>query len=182
MRESVLIAVATVSLLGACRQAEQTNTSANEVASSEAGANSAAPAAVPVSAEEAQKIFHERHEGMEDIGKSTKAITRQLKSDSPDLGVIRSSSAIIADLASKSGAWFPPGTNVDVLPKTRALPAIWDKPEDFAAKDRDLQQAAQAVKAAAEAGDMSQINARFEALGKTCKACHDDYRAKEHPH
>lgn len=181
MRGRVLMIAATISLLGACGQAE--DRSNGTVANGPATSSSDGPAApaVPVGAEEAQKLFHERHEGMEHIGDATKAINRQLKSDAPDLAVIRTSAATINDLARKSANWFPAGTGQDVLPKTRALPAIWQKPEDFAAKDRDLREAAEAFHAAAQAGDLTQVNDRFEALGKTCKACHDTYRAEKHP-
>ena len=182
MRKSVLIAVATVSLLGACRQGEEAPAN-NESEATNAGATEApaAPAAAPVTAEQAQSLFHERHEGMEDIGKATKTIKQTLDSGTPDLAAIKSSAATIADLAGKSSGWFPPGTGQDVLHKTRALPAIWEKPEDFAATDKDLQRAAQALKAAADSGDMNAIKARFDDLGKTCKACHDTYRAEKHP-
>ena len=180
MRKSVLIAVATVSLLGACRQAEQAN-EAHERAIGESAGNGVVPAAAPVSADEARKIFHERHEGMEEIGKSTKAISQSLKSDTPDLEVIRKSAATINDLAARSGKWFPAGTGQDVLPKTRALPPIWQKPEDFAAKDRDFQAAAKAFNAAAVSGDLNAIKSSFKPLGKSCKACHDTYRAEHHP-
>jgi cytochrome c556 len=180
MRKGVLIAVATVSLLGACRQAEQTDNTANERATAEPGGNGAA-AAAPVSAEEAQRIFHERHEGMEEIGKSTKAVSQALKSDTPDLGVIRKSAATINELAAKSGTWFPAGTGQDVLPKTRALPPIWQKPGDFAAKDRDFEASAKAFNTATVSGDLNAIKSSFEPLGKSCKACHDTYRAEHHP-
>lgn len=184
MRTSVLIAVATVSLLGACRQSEQASANKETAATNAAApatAAAAAAAAAPVSAEQAQALFHERHEGMEKIGKSTKTIRAALESSSPDTAAIKSSAAIIADLAGKSSGWFPAGTGQDVLHKTRALPAIWQKPEDFAAKDHDFQQAAQALKAAADSGDVNAVKAKFAALGKTCKACHDTYRAEEHP-
>jgi len=180
MRKSVLIAVATVSLLGACRQAEQANATTNVPASAEAG-SARTSAIARVSADDAQKIFHERHEGMEAIGKATKALSQALKSDTPDLQTVRKSAATINDLASKSGNWFPPGTGQDVLPKTRALPPIWQKPEDFAAKDRDFQAAAKAFNAAAVSGDINAIKSSFEPLGKSCKACHDTYRAERHP-
>jgi len=184
MRKSLLIAVATVSLLGACQKSEQA-AAGNETAATNAGAPEApaAPAApaAPVTAEQAQSLFHERHEGMEKIGKATKTIKQSLESSSPDLAAIKSSAATIAELAQKSSGWFPAGTGKDVLPKTRALPAIWEKPEDFAAKDRDLAQAAAALKAAADSGDLDAIKSRFADLGKTCKACHDSYRAEEHP-
>ena len=182
MRRSVLIAVAAVSLLGACQKAEQ-GPASNETVSNDAPAAPGAPVApaAPVSSEPAKAIFHERHEGMETIGKSVKSIKQSLDSGSPDVAAIRIAAAKIEELAGKSSGWFPPGTDKTVLPKTRALPAIWEKPEDFASKDRDLREAAAALNAAAKTGDLSQINARFEALGKTCKACHDNYRAEEHP-
>ena len=181
MRKSVLVAVASVSLLGACQNAEQG--SANNEFASNATAAPEAPAApaAPVTAEQAQSLFHERHEGMETIGKSVKTIKQTLDSGSPDVAAIRGAAAKIAELAGKSPGWFPPGTGQDVLHKTRALPAIWEKPEDFATKDRDLQSAAQALKAAADSGNVDAIKARFADLGKTCKACHDTYRAEEHP-
>ena len=180
MRKSVLIAVATVSLV-ACRQGEQAPAN-NEAAAtnSDAPAPPAAPAA-PVTAEQAQALFHERHEGMETIGKSVKTIKQSLDSGSPDLAAIRAAAAKIDELAGKSSGWFPPGTGQDVLHKTRALPAIWEKPQDFASKDQGLQHAAQALKAAADSGDIGAIQARFADLGKTCKACHDSYRAEKHP-
>lgn len=182
MRKSVLIALATVSMLGACREAEQGNDSgANATLSAESPGNTATPVAAPVSAEEAKTLFHERHEGMEDIGKATKALSQTLKSDAPDLELVRKSAATIAELAPKASGWFPPGTGKDALPKTRSLPAIWEKPEDFAAKNRDFEQAANAFKAAADGGDLDAIRSSFGTLGKSCKACHDTYRAEDHP-
>ena len=184
MRVAVLTALATLSLLGACRQSEtpaNSSAASNETAPAAASGNSATPAATPVSAEQAQQLFHERHEGMENIGKSNKAIRAALESSSPDAAAINAPAATIADLAAKSKNWFPAGTGQDVLPKTRALPAIWQKPDDFAAKAHDFDQAAQALKSAADAGDMNAVKARFDDLGKTCKACHDSYRAEHHP-
>jgi len=130
---------------------------------------------------QALKLMHDRHENMEQIGKAFKTAGRELKASAPSLAVVRPSAATIAGFAPKVPSWFPPGTGQDVLHKTRALPAIWQKPEDFAAKDRNFQQAAQAFKAAADAGDVNGVKAKFADLGKTCKACHDTYRAEHHP-
>jgi cytochrome c556 len=183
MRIAVLSAVASVALLAGCSQGTESAT--NNSALAEAETNGAVPAPIPAAApvgpDEARKLFHERHEGMEDIGKSNKAIAQQLKSDSPDLEVIRKAAATINELAPKSANWFPAGTNKDVLPKTRALPAIWERPDDFVAKDRDFQKAAAEFNAAAAGGDLEAIKSQFATLGKACKACHDTYRAEEHP-
>ena len=171
-------ALCALALIAGCKAQEQSNEAAasNNVVRPETGTEVAAP----VTPAQAKQLFDERHEGMEKIGKATKAASQQLKSGSPDLAVIRSSAATIADLAAKSANWFPAGTGKDVNPKTRAKPEIWQKPEDFAAKDRDFNQAAKAFKAAADGGDLTGIKAAFDSLGKACKACHDSYRAPEH--
>ena len=184
MRVAVLTALATVSLLGACRQSEtpaNNSAASNETAAATASSNSTTPAAAPVTAERAQEIFHTRHEGMEDFGKNSKKSRQALVASSPDLATIRTSGAAINDLASRSSNWFPAGTGQAVLPKTRALPAIWEKPDDFAAKQRDFEKAAGDFNTAAARGDVNAIKSHFDALGKTCKACHDTYRAEEHP-
>ncbi|HET7604714.1 MAG TPA: cytochrome c [Sphingomicrobium sp.] len=131
----------------------------------------------PATKEEALEIMHERHEGMEGMGKATKAIGRELKSDSPDLGVIRESARKITDFAPRSAVLFPPGTGPDVG-KTGAKPEIWQNAQDFAAKDADFQRAAQAFGTAVSSGELTAIKAKFADLGNTCKACHDKYRAK----
>lgn len=127
----------------------------------------------------AMQRMHERHEGMEQIGKSFKMAGRSLKSQPSDLTVVRSAAATIALLASKTPSWFPAGTGPDVG-KTGAKPEIWQKPADFVARDRAFQQAAAAFNAAAKSGNMASIQARFADLGKTCKACHDSYRKEMH--
>ena len=179
---SVAIACALV-LLTACekpadkRAANEKNASASEAASSAV----AAAAAKPLSKKAALKLMHDRHEDMEKIGDATKAIGRTMKTDSPDLAVIRSSARTIAQMAPLVPKWFPAGTGPD-LGKTMAKPEIWQKPEDFAAKTRDFQKAALALDAAAKAGDLTSIKARFGDLGKTCKACHDPYRNEHEKH
>jgi cytochrome c556 len=181
MRIAVLTALASVSLVACGQNATSTNnnvaeTSANSV---EATESAATPAPAPATKEEALKVMHERHEGMEQIGKSTKAIKRQLDSSSPDVAEIQKAAATISDIAAKSPNWFPLGTGPDVG-KTGAKPEIWQTYPDFVSKDRDFGKAAQAFDAAARSGDLSKIKAGFADLGKSCKACHDKFRSDMH--
>ena len=180
MRIAVLTALASVSLV-ACGQnaASTTNDVAANDLNASAPANVVTPAAAPATKEEALKVMHERHEGMERIGKSTKAIKRQLDSSAPDVAEIQKAAATIADLAAKSPNWFPQGTGPDVG-KTGAKPEIWQNYADFAAKDADFGKAAQALDAAAKSGNLDAIRAGFSDLGKSCKACHDKYRSDMH--
>jgi cytochrome c556 len=166
-------ALCAILLLASCKAQEPAN-QANTATPSAATQNSATSA--PPTREQALSMMHQRHEDMEALGDQTKAIGKQLKSPSPDIAAIQQAAAKVAELAPKIQPLFPAGTGPDVG-KTRAKPEIWQKPEDFALKAHDFEQAANQFNVAAKSGDLSQINATFEALGKTCKACHDLYRA-----
>jgi len=133
----------------------------------------------PVKGQDAVRIMHERHEGMETIGKTTKALKRELDGSSPDMAKVRAGAAQIADLSRKASGWFPAGTGPDVG-KTGAKPEIWQNEQDFATKLRAFQEAANAFNAAAASGDVNAIKAKFGEMGQACKACHDKYRSEMH--
>ena len=94
------------------------------------------------------------------------------------MAAIQQSAGKMNELAPKLLSWFPSGTGPDVG-KTRAKAEIWQKPEDFALKTQDFEKAASEFDVAAKRGDLTEIKATFAALGKSCKACHDLYRAPE---
>lgn len=75
-------------------------------------------------------------------------------------------------------ALFIPGTSVDEGQDSEALPAIWEKSEDFANKFAALGEAATGAGAAA-GGGADAVGPVVQKLGEACKACHDDYRKKE---
>ena len=182
MRTAVLTALAMVSLAACGQNASATNDSSTSNASVNTAEAPVAPqpaAAPPATKEAALEIMHERHEGMEQIGKSTKTIKRALDSSSPDVAEIQKAASTIADLSVKSANWFPQGTGPDVG-KTGAKPEIWQTHDDFLAKDRDFAAAAKALNAAAATGNLDAIRSSFGNLGKTCKACHDKYRSDMH--
>jgi cytochrome c556 len=72
---------------------------------------------------------------------------------------------------------FAPGSEKGT---TRARPEIWDNMDDFAAKLDDLREAADALEEAAESGDREAIASAVRDTGGTCKACHDEYKAKDY--
>lgn len=185
MTRSIIAATAFVLVAGCQQQAAENNVAAadNEVTATPAAASAGKDAVLgpAIAAGQAKALMHERHEGMEGIGDAFKLVGRELKGDSPDLAAIRKAAAEIADGAAKAPGWFPPGTGPDIG-KTRAKAEIWQKPQDFAAKDAAFLPAAQAFKAAADSGDLNAIKAKAGELGKACKACHDPYRAPEGGH
>lgn len=72
---------------------------------------------------------------------------------------------------------FPDGSHTG---KTRAKPEIWENKADFESKFEDLRSAASALQETAALGDRDAIVEKFKATGGTCKACHDDYKAKDY--
>lgn len=130
-----------------------------------------------VSGAEAKRVMHDRHEGMETIGKANKVLHRELDGGSPDLAAVRASAKTIADLSRKASAWFPHGTGPEAG-KTGAKPEIWQNPKDFQAKLAAFQKAAPAFAAATQGNDLATIKAHYADLGGTCKACHDKYRSE----
>ena len=77
------------------------------------------------------------------------------------------------------GAMWPQGTdNVAYAGKTRALPEGWTNWEEAGKKAQALSEAAAAL--AAVAGDgLGALRSKIGAVGKACKGCHDDFRAKK---
>ncbi|MCU0975919.1 MAG: cytochrome c [Steroidobacteraceae bacterium] len=71
---------------------------------------------------------------------------------------------------------FPPGTQTGA--PNKAKPEIWSNMDDFKAKAADLEKASAGLVAAARTGDQKQVGQALGAVGNTCKACHDAYRAK----
>jgi cytochrome c556 len=72
---------------------------------------------------------------------------------------------------------FAPGSDKGT---TRAKPAIWDNTDDFVAKYRDLQAAADKLLAAAKTGERDAVAAAVRDTGGACKACHDEYKSKDY--
>jgi cytochrome c556 len=190
MRIALLAASAAAAFLGGCggpetSQANNAQANISNSASPPATANESTAtnsmvmlAAAPNKAQ-ALKIMHERHEAMEGLGKAMKTLHRTLDSSSPDINVIRAQTALMASAASKIPGWFPAGTGPDVG-KTRAKAEIWTQHDLFVRKAKEYLAAAQAIDAAARAGDANKVMALHENVDKACKACHDPFRAREH--
>ena len=75
--------------------------------------------------------------------------------------------------------YFPEASSKDDRAgKTRALAKIWSDFDGFKSKFEDFQKAAANMKAEAGKGRAA-LGPAVGKLGGTCKACHDDYRAKD---
>ena len=110
------------------------------------------------------------------MGQHMARINGQLKSGSPDLRAIASSAALVQTLAPLPFEAFTPGS--DAAAGTKARPEIWKD----SARVNDLAERMQAevakLAAVAKGGEVKAIQSQLGAVGQSCKACHDDYRAR----
>jgi cytochrome c556 len=80
---------------------------------------------------------------------------------------------VIADVADMPWGLFGPGTESG----TKAKPEIWRELEKFRGMSNDMQTAAKNLQAGGTK-DLASLKAAFGEMGKSCKACHDAYRAQ----
>ncbi|MGI1663287.1 c-type cytochrome [Palleronia sp. KMU-117] len=73
---------------------------------------------------------------------------------------------------------WPEGSDNMSIEGTRALPAIWDNLDDVVAKWAALGTAAEGLAAVAGTGQEA-LGPALGAVGGTCQACHEAYRAPE---
>ena len=102
------------------------------------------------------------------------------KDETPyDAAVAGKAAANIAAIASVLRMdQFPAGSEYQKATDSFALPAIWEKQDDFLQKVADLNTAAAAFQTAA-ATDLDSLKTGMAALGGACGACHKAYRQPE---
>ncbi|MBU7581001.1 MAG: cytochrome c [Porphyrobacter sp.] len=125
---------------------------------------------------EAPPVIKERHDNFEAIGDAFKAVRGQLDSDAPDFALIAAKANDINARAQKIETHFPAGTSTEDGFKTEALPAIWQKPEEFKAAAQKLVDESAKLATLAGGGDKAAVGAQAMAMGGACKGCHDQFR------
>jgi cytochrome c556 len=124
---------------------------------------------------EAQKARHEHYEG---LGKAFKAVRDNSRGDSPDWAALEKAAQTVVDASVDQQKWFAAGTGPEAG-KTRALPVIWEKTEDFTAAQKMFSDRAPKLLAAVKAKDVPGVQAAFKEVGGACKNCHDTFRKPE---
>jgi cytochrome c556 len=183
---SVAAAVACLAACGGPETSQANNSQANVSNDARPSQTANASAATDLSIfapaaskEEAMKIHHDRHEGMEAIGKGNKIVKQELNVSSPNLALVRATAAKMTGLSKDASGWFHAGTGQE-MGKTGAKPEIWQNQVDVAAKLAAFQKAMQAFSDTANGSDVGAMKASFTSLSDTCKACHDKYRSRMH--
>jgi cytochrome c556 len=141
-------------------------------------AASLTPSAALLADTSVKELQHARHEHYEELGDAFKVVRDQTRSSNPDLAAIKTAAKKVHDASVNQEKWFPAGTGPEAG-KTQALADIWAKPAEFKAAMKMFSEAAPKLHAAANAGDAAAIKTAFGDVGKSCKNCHDQFRAKE---
>lgn len=117
-----------------------------------------------------------RHESFEEMGDAMKLIGDELKGGKPDMAKIQAAAATINGFAPKLESWFPAGSGPADGIKTEAKQDVWTKPAEFQAVATRFVDEANKFNTLAQAGDAAAIGKGMEALGGSCKACHDKFK------
>lgn len=135
----------------------------------------ASASAITLAHDGATGMVMQRMEAMKEIGQSMKSIAAMVKGDAAFSGeAVQASAAVIAEHAKHMPHMFPEGS----LDKpTEALPVIWTQWDRFTEIAGKLNSDALAL---AEAGNKAtsakDILPQLAEVGKSCKACHQDFR------
>jgi len=118
----------------------------------------------------------QRRAGMAIIGFNYANLSAMAQEKKPyDKDDAARSADLVALLATYPGTHFTDDAKTGG--DTKAKPEIWQKRADFDAKMKDMANEVKALPAAARA-DLGSLKKAVSDTGKTCKACHDDYRNK----
>lgn len=114
----------------------------------------------------------ERMDAMEAIEDAMDAIAKARTAGDWDAADVKVKAQIIAGHADGFVALFPQGS--DHKP-SRAKPAVWTQPDDFAAHAELLKKGGQIMAGAMSEAEFEQ---GFAAAGSTCRACHSVYKSR----
>lgn len=93
--------------------------------------------------------------------------------------VVAAANVVAAIANSGMGALYPAGTDKGSgFHETKVKPEFFTDGEGVKKVAIDFNQAANELAKVAAAGDAAAVKTAFGEVGKTCKACHDQFRAK----
>jgi len=120
-------------------------------------------------------IVKKHMDAMSDIGKQMKAMASMLKGEQAfDADSVQTSATIIAGHARNIPHLFPEGS---MKKPSEALPVVWSRWEDFTKLGSTMETSAASLAEAAKiAQSIASIRNQIITVGKSCKACHTDFR------
>ena len=131
-------------------------------------------AAGPASANEAAVKY--RQAVMKALGGHMGSVAAIVKGEVANKDHLAGHAQAIAALGKMTKDIFPADSNN--VGGTKALAAVWDKPDDFAKAVAAFETASAGFADAAGGGDMAAVGAALGQLGQSCGGCHKPFRGK----
>jgi cytochrome c556 len=126
-------------------------------------------------------LIKSRQDKLRDMGGALKGIDDELKKRNPDWdNVIGPAIETLQGRGTYLLEWFPKGSGPESGLKTYALPALWQKPNDFTRLGKAMMAETAKLKQIASTKDAPALRTEVAAVGKSCKACHDSYRSPDY--
>lgn len=122
----------------------------------------------------AQEVIEKRQKLMKSNGAAAKAIKKAVEEKA--YATIETKAKDIMGNMDQVLDLFPKGSTSE---KSRALPAIWEKWDEFSKNPGKVKKAAGELAEAAKAKDGAAVGTKVKALGDSCGGCHKAFRAEE---
>ena len=122
-------------------------------------------------ADEPANIIKYRQSVMKSVGANITSLAMVAKGEISTLANVAANAQAIRAGLSAADTLFPDGTGSEAG-KTRSLPTVWERSDEFAAAMEKSAAAADDMIVAANSGDLGQIQTALGVLGKTCGGCH----------
>lgn len=125
-------------------------------------------------------IVKERMDNMINMGKALGAVADMFKGKRNfDPNIVSRTGDILIEHSKLLNVQFPDNHDSREGSNTAALPAVWDKNDEFLALAKSLEEKAEALKLIADSGNLKNIKIAFGQTAKVCSACHADFRKKK---
>jgi cytochrome c556 len=138
------------------------------------GAQAAAPA-------DPRTAIATRKNSMNELEDAVDAMRKELDHSAPNFTQVLERARLIETFSRRLPDWFPSGTGPESGVSTRALADIWQKPDEFRQAAASFAAQAIALEAAASRSDTPVMEQRIHDMGRSCQACHDQFRGSWWP-
>ena len=103
---------------------------------------------------------------------------KMVKGEEPyDVEKFKTAAAAFTEESKKPFEHFERDAAVDGKPQDGdALPAVWEKPEEFKTAEENFHTAVEKLNTEAQSGNLEAIKVAYGDAGASCKACHDNFR------
>jgi cytochrome c556 len=112
-------------------------------------------------------IFKKMTKALEPLGLVARGRQDYVKSEFVD------GAQTLKDLSTQPWAFFTADGN---YPPTRAKPEVWSKPDEFKQAQNNYLASVDKLVQVSDSADMSVIGTAVDAVQKSCKSCHDQFR------